>query len=65
MDFRRVTGIDSSAVMSFMRLRRFAARRGHVMVLSGLDPAIRERLAAGGLDLDAGSTMRCTGQRCG
>jgi sulfate permease, SulP family len=52
MDFRRVTGIDSSAVMSFSRLRRFAAGQGFVVVLSGLDPAIRNRLVVGGLDLD-------------
>jgi SulP family sulfate permease len=58
MDFRRVTGIDSSAVMSFVRLQRFAARRDIAIVLSGLAPAIRERLASGGLDLDGGATIR-------
>lgn len=53
IDFRRVSGIDSSAAMSFLRLRRIARHRGFVIVLAGQSAAIRERLAAGGLDLEA------------
>ena len=54
MDFRRVTGINSSAVMSFARLRRLAEAGGFMVVLVGLGAAIRDRLALGGIDLGGG-----------
>lgn len=52
MDFRRVTGIDSSTVMSFDRLHRLASRHGICVILAGLDAATEGRLRNGGLDLD-------------
>jgi SulP family sulfate permease len=51
MDFRRVTGIDSSTVMSFERLKRLAEKHDVVVILAGLNRTIVERLTAGGLNL--------------
>lgn len=51
MDFRRVSGIDSSTVMSFNRLKRLARKHGFTVVLAGLNRETAERLAKGGLDI--------------
>jgi SulP family sulfate permease len=48
IDFRRVTGLDSSAVVSFIRLGQMAEREGYVVVMSGLAPAAERALARGG-----------------
>jgi SulP family sulfate permease len=53
MDFRRVSGIDSSTVMSFDRLRRLAEQRGISIVLAGLNDETRSRLTLGRLNLEA------------
>lgn len=58
MDFRQVTGLDSSAVMSFARLRRFAEARGLTILLTGLGPTIRDRLFASGLALGGNGAIR-------
>src|SRR5690606_9074750 len=50
MDFRRVTGVDSSTAMSFERLRRLAERRGIVIVLASVGSELAARLQAAGLD---------------
>ncbi|MBN8998112.1 MAG: SLC26A/SulP transporter family protein, partial [Rhizobiales bacterium] len=40
LDFRLVSGIDSSAVHAFEKLRRLAERRAFTIVLCGLSPAV-------------------------
>ena len=52
LDFSAVTGADSSAVMSLLKLKNFAERSGVRIVYSGLTPAgaellLREGLAGG------------------
>ncbi len=49
LDFRQVLGIDSSAVMSFIKLRQIADREGFDLVLSELPPHVAHALQVGGL----------------
>jgi SulP family sulfate permease len=49
LDFRQVLGIDSSAVMSFVKLSQVADREGLVVVLSAIPPQVERALRAGGL----------------
>jgi SulP family sulfate permease len=49
LDFRQVLGIDSSAVMSFVKLRQIADREGFVVVLSAVPPQVERALHDGGL----------------
>ncbi|WP_162918629.1 SulP family inorganic anion transporter [Taklimakanibacter deserti] len=51
LDFRRVSGIDSSAIMSFNRLRRLARSHDFVVVFAGLNEETSARLLKGGLDV--------------
>lgn len=51
MDLRWVTGIDSSAVMSFVKLRQLAGRGGFMLVLTSASDDIIGRLAREGLEL--------------
>lgn len=51
MDFHRVSGVDSSTVMSFSRLTRLARRHGFTVILAGLDEETAARLRKGGLDI--------------
>lgn len=46
IDFRQVTGIDSSASVSFFRLRQAAAQTNVTVVLTGLDTVARRALLA-------------------
>jgi SulP family sulfate permease len=46
-DFRLVTGIDSSAIQSFLQIRQAAERAGVQIVLVGLSPDLLELLTAG------------------
>lgn len=48
MDFRRVAGLDSSAVVSFIRLAQTAEREGYAVVLTGLATGAARALARGG-----------------
>ncbi len=52
LDFRHVDGLDSSAVVSFSRMRKLAEVSGAVLVLTELPPSVRRQLARGGC-LDA------------
>lgn len=54
IDFRRVTGVDSSTVVSFQRLGQSAARRGFTIVLTGMNPAVTRALMRGGVSLGPG-----------
>jgi SulP family sulfate permease len=49
LDFRQVLGIDSSAVLSLMRLRQLAASEGVFIAMSDLPAAVHRSLEAGGL----------------
>ena len=58
LDFRQVLGIDSSAVMSFIKLRQIADREGFVLVLSEVPPHVEHALRVGGL-LGNGDNLTC------
>jgi SulP family sulfate permease len=58
LDFRQVLGIDSSAVMSFIKLRQVADREGFVLVLSEIPPQVSHALRVGGL-LGDGYNLTC------
>jgi SulP family sulfate permease len=49
MDLRRVSGVDSSAVMSFVKVVHLAEANGFELVLAGASDAVREQLARGGV----------------
>jgi SulP family sulfate permease len=49
LDFRRVTGLDSSAVISFVKGQQLAEAQGIILVLTHLTGRIREQIALGGL----------------
>lgn len=49
IDFRRVTGVDSSAVVSFVRLSQLAERQGLVLLLAGMSKAVERAMLRGGL----------------
>src|SRR5690606_13771315 len=44
LDFRRVTGIDSTALLSFRRIRRLAETHNLTVVLTDVSPAIQRQL---------------------
>lgn len=46
LDFRRVTDLDTSAVLSFTRMSQLASQQGFVLILSGLLPQATKQLAA-------------------
>ncbi|MFW6182424.1 MAG: SLC26A/SulP transporter family protein [Chloroflexota bacterium] len=49
LDFRRITGIDSTALWSFRRMRQLAQAQGTNLVLSDVAPPIRRQLAGSDL----------------
>jgi sulfate permease, SulP family len=68
IDLRRVTGVDSSAVVSFLKVVHLAEAHGFELVFTGATDAVRRQLARGGVvesdlvrfepDLDRG-LQRC------
>lgn len=48
LDFRLVSGLDSSAVLSFVKMKQLADAMGLTLVLAHLSPTIREQLEKGG-----------------
>ena len=68
MDLRRVSGVDSSAVASFVKISHLAEANGFELVLAGASGAVRTQLERGGVveggvvafvpDLDRG-LQRC------
>jgi SulP family sulfate permease len=50
IDLRRVTGVDSSAVVSFAKVLRFAQASGVEVVFTGASDSVRAQLAQGGVD---------------
>lgn len=49
IDFRQVIGLDSTALLSFDKMRQLAHERGFTLVLSGLAFSMRQRFDRGGL----------------
>jgi sulfate permease, SulP family len=49
VDLRRVTGMDSSAVMSFRKVAQLAGSHGFELVLAGVPEALRGRMERGGV----------------
>ena len=47
LDFRHVLGIDSSAVLSLVKLRHLAEREGFVLAISSVPPFIERALRLG------------------
>jgi len=68
IDLRRVTGVDSSAVVAFVKVMHLAEASGFELVFTGASEAVRRQLARGGIvasevvrfepDLDRG-LQRC------
>src|SRR4029450_4920946 len=68
IDLRRVTGVDSSAVVAFVKVMHLAEATGFELVFTGASEAVRRQLARGGIvasevvrfepDLDRG-LQRC------
>jgi SulP family sulfate permease len=58
LDFRLVLGIDSSAVMSLIKLRQLADRESFDLVLAEVPPPAAHALRAGGL-LGDGDNLTC------
>jgi SulP family sulfate permease len=49
LDFRQVIGLDSTALLSFDKLRQLAHHDGFSLTLAGLSPALRQQFGQGGL----------------
>ncbi len=58
LDFRPVTGLDSSAVLSFVKLQQFAEQHGFVIVFTQVSATARHQLEQGGIFVDR-SIARC------
>jgi SulP family sulfate permease len=56
LDFKRVIGLDSSAVLSFTKAVQLAEAEGFTLVLTALGSDVRRRLARGGVE--AGERVR-------
>ncbi len=54
VDLRRVTGVDSSAVVSFVKVLRMAEASGFEVVFTGASDPVRAQLARGGVDESEG-----------
>jgi SulP family sulfate permease len=50
LDFRQVIGLDSTALLSFDKMRQLARENDFTLVLSGLRPSLRQQFNRGGLD---------------
>ena len=57
IDLRRVTGVDSSAVVAFVKVVHLAEASGFELVLTGVCEPVRKQLARGGV-VDAASVVR-------
>lgn len=62
LDFRSVTGLDQSTLVSLNRMHRIAAAGNVTVILTGLASGLRHRLIANGLPLEqAGGSMLLEG----
>jgi sulfate permease, SulP family len=53
LDFRRVSGLDSSAVVAFVKVHRLAEGQGFTLLITGLSERIRAQLEQGGFSAAA------------
>lgn len=58
LDFAQVSGIDSSAALSFLKMGQEAARYSFFLVLTGLRPELRQRLEQSGFTSSLSSFIR-------
>ena len=58
LDFRRVTGVDATALLAFEKLAQLAGAKGFTLVLTELSPAIARQLEHGGVVGTAGERVR-------
>jgi len=58
LNFQAVNGLDSSAVLSFVRLKQLLQQQDIKLVLSNLSPAIRTQLKRGSCLLPAAPTCQ-------
>ena len=56
LDFRRVSGIDSSAVLSLAKTRQLATKHKFMLVLTDLPAQILQQLRRGGFERDVDTT---------
>ncbi len=63
MDLRQVTGVDASAVMSFVKVTHLAQASGFELVLAGASDRVREQLARGGVVASEGVVSVRAGSR--
>jgi len=54
LDLRRVTGVDASAVVSFVKVVHLAEANGFELVLAGASDRVREQLKRGGVGASEG-----------
>lgn len=54
-DFHQVTGLDSTALLSFDKMRQLGRDEGFTLVLAGLSPALRRQFDQGGVREEAGA----------
>ena len=57
LDFRQMTGLDSTAILSFTQLKQLAQDRAATLILTGLSPAMQAQFASHGLG-EAERTMK-------
>jgi SulP family sulfate permease len=58
LDFRQITGLDSTAILSFTKMRQLAEDNDMVLVFAHMSPQIRLQFDAGGLEETAGGQVR-------
>jgi SulP family sulfate permease len=58
LDFRRVTGIDSSAVFSLWKIHELARKLGFTLVMTQVQPETQRQLANGGLAAEVAPSFR-------
>lgn len=57
LDFRQVAGLDSTALLSFDKLKRLAETRGFTLVLTGVGDRLRRQLGRAGLPGTTGAVQ--------
>ncbi len=58
IDLRRVTGVDSSAVVAFVKVVHLAEAAGFELVLTGVSEPVRKQLERGGVVASPGRAVR-------
>lgn len=52
LDFRLVTGLDSSSIISFVKLHQYSETHGFLILLTNIPPELTEQLKRGGFAAD-------------